>query len=106
MPLIFLKTKLVGKKAHCEARELEEWSKYLIRIIKNKVFSLKSQFNLAVFINYNYDVLKKDLTSLHNHFIVTTIDKANNNYRFTCKKFYRDITKKELGISGILAIPG
>ncbi len=94
-----LKVKL-SKTVRCDQRELDDWSKLLIKLIKNKIFSLKHKFNLSDFINYNYNDLKNDLLNLHKHFIITTIDKASNNYSFTCKKFYIENIKKELGIKG------
>ena len=96
-----LKTKLANKM-QCDGIVLDAWSTSLIKTIRNKVFSLKQQFNLTDFIDYDFNKFKTDLNSLHKHFVITTIDKANNNYSFTCKKFYLSIIKKELGISGNL----
>ena len=39
--------------------------------------------------------------NLHKHFVITTVDKANDNQSFICKKFYIAF-KKEPGISGNL----
>ena len=94
-----LKTKLANK-VRCEVNMLDQWAKSLIKIIKNKIFALKSEFNLSDFVNYDMQELKNDLENLHKHFVITTVDKANNNYCFICKKFYLATIKKELGVSG------
>ena len=96
-----LKTKLANK-VRCEINMLDPWAISLTKIITDKVYALRSKFNLTDSVNYDYHKLKKDLINLHNNFVITTVDKANNNYSFTCKKFYIATIKKELGISGNL----
>ena len=94
-----LKIKLANK-VHCEVNMLDPWARCLIKITTSKIFALRSKINLSDFINYDYHKLKLDLVNLHKHFVITTVDKANNNYSFICKKFYLATIKKELGISG------
>ena len=43
--------------------------------------------------------LSTAITQLHEHFIVSTVDKASNNFAFVCKKFYILVLLKELGFN-------
>ena len=43
--------------------------------------------------------MQKSLVKLKQDFIITTADKASNNYVFMCKKFYISVICKELGIT-------
>jgi len=60
-------------------------------------------------LNYyrNYGVLKddvipwKEIKRLQKDYVITTVDKANNNYAFICKNFYIYNICKELGIDGV-----
>ena len=96
-----LKDKLVNK-TRCAIDEITIWSNCLLKLVKSKFYSLKNKFNLNEFVNYNYKDLQQELKILHKHFVITTIDKANNNYSFICKKFYIANIKNELGIGGNL----
>ena len=44
------------------------------------------------------------LRKFQKQFIITPVDKANNNYGFICKKFYGQLIGKELGASNYLSI--
>ena len=48
--------------------------------------------------NINQRILSKQINNIHKHFVITTVDKASNNYAFICKKFYINKMKNELGI--------
>ena len=39
---------------------------------------------------------KNDLDLLHKHFVISSVDKAANNFSFTCKKYYIDNMNNEL----------
>lgn len=47
--------------------------------------------------------LDQAIKSLKNNFVITTVDKASNNYSFICKKFYKEIICKELSNSATFA---
>ena len=44
---------------------------------------------------------KRDLESLQSRFVITVVDKAANNFAFTCKKFYFLKLAEELGLNNI-----
>ena len=53
-------------------------------------------------IRYGIDIslLDKQIDITHKHFVITTVDKASNNFAFICKNFYISKIKEELGIKG------
>ena len=44
-------------------------------------------------------LLDKQIDITHKYFVITTVDKASNNFAFICKQFYSKI-KEKLGIRG------
>ena len=79
------------------------WKKQLIRMAEEK---------LELFghtIDYGRPVLSKrecknELDSLKSRFVITVVDKAANNFSFTCRKFYFKRLALELGLNN--QIPG
>ena len=79
--------------------DLAEWENSLKRMVNNKIRSLQNSHNLKTFeYGINFGLLKKQIENIHKHFVITTVDKASNNFAFICKKFYVDQIKNELGI--------
>ena len=40
----------------------------------------------------------RELSRLHENFVIVPVDKASNNYNFVCKRHYVDILIEELGL--------
>ena len=40
--------------------------------------------------------VKRELNKLQRKFVITPVDKAANNYAFTCKKFYKEMINEHL----------
>ena len=79
--------------------DLREWETSLKRMLNNKIGSLKNSHNLKTFeFGIDFGLLKKQIDNIHKHFVITTVDKASNNFAFICKKFYVEKIKNELGI--------
>ena len=73
------------------------WCDKVLEIIKNKIDKFK--INKRLF-NTNQVALRHlnaALGNLHKDFIISTVDKATNNFAFICKKFYVTVLLKELG---------
>ena len=47
----------------------------------------------------SFSVLNATAAELHNNFIVSTVDKASNNFSIVCKKFYVTVLLQELGFN-------
>ena len=63
--------------------DLVEWETSLKHMLNNKIRSLQNSHNLNTF-NYgmNLQLLKKQIDNIHKHFVITTVDKASNNFAF------------------------
>ena len=48
-----------------------------------------------------YKKCRKDLSVLHNRFIIAPIDKATGNVSFICKRFYAEVIVNELRLRGV-----
>ena len=63
--------------------DLTEWETSLKCTLNNKIRSLQNSHNLNTFnFGINLQLLNKQIDSIHKHFIITTIDKASNNFAF------------------------
>ena len=67
--------------------------------INNRIRAVQSSHTLEQF-RYGIDVslLDNQIDIIHKHFVITTVDKASNNFAVICKKFYISKMKEELGI--------
>ena len=93
--------KKIAKRYKVRAGGLTEWKDKVIQVFKNKIdFFVR---NRPILFEKTTPVLEKDevksyLKEISRHFIISTIDKAANNYVFICKKFYLITLMKELGV--------
>jgi len=62
---------------------------------KNRVLHIFDQ-RLQSFL-FNPEIIK-ELSALHDSFVVTTVDKASSNFVFTCKNHYLEVICKELEV--------
>ena len=95
-----LKIKIIGRNKG-DNNDLDDWEEIVKQRINSKIRSLQTSHDLSNFTNdIDQKVLRKQINNIHKHFVITTIDKAGNNFAIICKKFYINIIKKELGIRG------
>ena len=79
--------------------DLTEWETSLKRMLNNRIRSLQNSYDLKTYeYGINFGLLNKQIDNIHKHFVITTVDKASNNYAFICRKFYLNQMKNELGI--------
>ena len=64
----------------------------------NAVFLLKHSVNTRHESIFSDPDVVKELSRLHENFVVVPADKASNNYTFDCKRYYVDILIEELGL--------
>ena len=94
-----LKSKIVSKNKGND-NDLNDWEETVKQRINNRIRSLQNSKNLKDFENgINYNLLDKQINNIHKNFVITTVDKASNNFAFICKKFYLSMIKNELGIT-------
>ena len=79
--------------------DLIEWEISLKSMLNNRIRSLQNSYDLKSFeFEIDFELLNKQIDNIHKHFIITTVDKASNNFALICKKFYVEKMKNELGI--------
>ena len=92
--------KLVSKSGFVET-DLKEWKEKVIRLVSEKIRTLKSlkvpQQTKPVLDDPDVQQYLKDL---HDKFVLVPIDKASNNIAIICKRFYICRILEELGIPG------
>ena len=66
---------------------------------KMKFLRIKGNHRSSCTSNRPSPSLSTAIAQLHEHFIVSTVDKASNNFAFICKKFYILVLLKELGFN-------
>ena len=87
-----------AKKEDVEADTLSEWIKSIADVLKRRFRRLKHSVNTRhEFIFSDPDVVR-ELSRLHDNFVIVPADKASNNYTFVCKRHYVSILEEELGL--------
>ena len=78
--------------------DLIEWEISLKSMLNNRIRSLQNSYDLKSFeFEIDFELLNKQIDNIHKHFIITTVDKASNNFALICKKFYVEQMENELG---------
>ena len=80
--------------------KLDNWESTVCRIVKNKIHKLVSEGSIQLngsSILQREDV-RNEIRRLHYLYIITSVDKAANNFSVRCKKFYYKYGCQELGI--------
>ncbi|MCP4970510.1 MAG: hypothetical protein GY932_07955, partial [Arcobacter sp.] len=80
--------------------KFDKYYSYFKKMLGKKILQLKNR-GLSSNKTINLDRFSNLLKLLRNKFIITPLDKASNNYGFTCKKFYCMILANEVGLDAI-----
>ena len=78
---------------------LNAWKIEIVRLIDKRIESGKEKINFFKSL-YIEGSLKKELDRLHDLFVITPADKAQNNMIFTCRPFYIKKVREELSANG------
>ena len=81
---------------NCPPNEFAEWFESIIR--KFNTFGDFRQYSSDTYV-FNENV-KTYLESFQNSFVITSVDKCNQNYSIICKQFYLKKLMEELGFPG------
>ena len=77
---------------------LQPWLDKMFEVIRKKILRLKRDTDIPINKNkYASKCIKTALKSLHDKFVVCTVDKASNNFAIICKKFFILALLEELG---------
>ena len=90
-----------SRKYKLQTHKFEEWKNEVKRVLKNKI-AFFAEHKPYLFIKktsiLKENNIRKCLESLREKYIISSIDKATNNYVFICKKYYLITLMTELGI--------
>ena len=78
---------------------LQAWKNEIIRLIDKRIEAGKAKLGSFISI-YVEGSLKEELNRLHELYVITPADKAQNNIIFTCKTYYITKAQEELSASG------
>ena len=85
-----------ARKEDVELDTLSEWIKSIGEVVKRRIRRLKHSVNTrSESIFRDIDVVR-ELSRLHENFVIVPADKASNNYTFVCKRHYVDILIENL----------
>ena len=90
----------VARKLSISASILRDWRNGFEKIFNDKLMacSVRCNYRLPTLSNINS---KNELARLKDNYIITVVDKASNNFAFTCKKFYFLRLATELGMDNV-----
>ena len=87
----------LSRKLKVSLSQFQPWIDKMYEVIGKRVSKLKSNHNMSTPIKNLATVSKPALSKLHDKFVVTTVDKAANNFAVICKKFFFTVLLNELG---------
>ena len=87
----------LSRKFSVAASVLKKWRRAFIRGFRSKLGACfaKNSYRLPVLSDHS---CKAELSRLQDKYVITVVDKAANNFAFTCKKFYFTKLALELGM--------
>ena len=97
---------VLARKFKLTEERFDQWREKFISMIWRRIRNIK-QDDLA-YGTSNLKSLKDletDIQAMHKNFVITTIDKANNNFGVVCKKFYVSVLVRELGFDTLTLNP-
>ena len=87
-----------AKREEVEPDTLSEWLKSIGRLLRGRIRKLQPLFNTRFESIFRDPDVAKELSSLHENFILVPADKASNNIVFVCKSYYFRCIAEELGL--------
>ena len=90
-----------AKKEDVELDTLSEWIKSVGEVVKRRIRRLKHSVNTRSESIFRDPDVIRELSRLHENFVIVPADKASNNYTFVCKRHYVDILIEELGLHSL-----
>ena len=94
-----------AKKEDVEVNTLSEWIKSIANVLKRRIRRLKHSVNTRHESVFSDPDVVRELSRLHENFVIVSADKASNNYTFVCKRHYISILSKELGLNSLPGNP-
>ena len=73
--------------------------------LKRRIRRLKHSVNTRHESVFSDPDVVRELSRLHENFVIVPADKASNNYTFVCKRHYVSILSEELGLNSLPGTP-
>ena len=94
-----------AKKEDVEVDTLSEWIKSIAEVLKRRIRRLKHSVNTRHESIFSDPDVVRELSRLHENFVIVPADKASNTYTFVCKRHYVSILSEELGLNSLPGNP-
>ena len=94
-----------AKKEDVEADTLSELIKSIAHVLKRRIRRLKHSVNTGQESIFSDPGVVRELSRLHENFVIVPADKASNNYTFVCNRHYVSILTEELGLNSLPGNP-
>ena len=94
-----------SKKEAVELDTLSEWIKSIGDVVKRRIQRLKHSGNTRSKSIFRDPDVVRELSRLHENFVIVPADKTSDNYTFVCKKHYVDVMIEELGLHSLSGNP-
>ena len=90
-----------AKKEDVEVNTFSEWIKSIADVLKRIIWRLKHTVNTRHESIFSDPEVVRELSRLHENFVIVPADKASNKYTFVCKRHYVSILTEVLGLNSI-----
>ena len=87
------------KKEDVQVDTLSEWVKSIADVLIRRIRRLKRSVNTRHDSIFCDPEVVRELSRLHENFVIVPADKASNNYTFVCRKYYVRILIEEPGLN-------
>ena len=88
-----------AKREKVEADTLSDWIRAIRDLIKSRIKHLRESMSTNLTSILDQPCTKRQLSDLHDKYVIVPADKAPNNIVFVCKRYYVDCLIEELGIN-------
>ena len=94
-----------ARKEDVEVNILSEWVKSIADVLKRRIRRLKRSVNTRHESIFCDPEVVRELSRLHENFVIVPADTASNNYACVCRKYYASILIEELGLNSLPGNP-
>ena len=95
----------LAKKEDVEVDTFSEWIKSIADVLKRRIRRLKHSVSSRQESIFSDPDVVRELSRLHENFVIVPADKASNKYTFLCKRYYIGILSEELGLNSLPGTP-
>ncbi len=87
----------IEEKFTIDRGEFLNWLEKIIQLAKSKIEMLQNRPIISGISDTEISTLKRKIRHIQNNFVITTIDKAGQNFAFICKPYYKFLVLNEIG---------